>query len=38
MLISYTGSQDGFLQLDEENPGLGITITDKYLEHFEITE
>ena len=31
-------AQDGFLQLDEEKPGLGITITDKYLEHFEITE
>ena len=30
-------AQDGFLQLDEEKPGLGITITYKYLEHFEIT-
>ena len=29
---------DGFLQLDENLPGLGITITDKHLEHFEIEE
>ena len=29
---------DGFLQLDDNLPGLGITISDKYLEHFEIEE
>ena len=29
---------DGFLQLDDNLPGLGITITDKHLEHFEIEE
>jgi len=31
-------AQDGFLQLDETTPGLGISITDKHLKHFEITE
>ena len=29
---------DGFLQLDDNLPGLGISITDKHLEHFEIEE
>ena len=29
---------DGFLQLDDNLQGLGITITDKHLEHFEIEE
>jgi len=29
---------DGFLQLDDTKPGLGITITDKHLKHFEIIE
>ena len=29
---------EGFLQLDDNLPGLGITITDKHLEHFEIEE
>jgi hypothetical protein len=29
---------DGFLQLDDNLPGLGITISDKHLEHFEIEE
>jgi hypothetical protein len=29
---------DGFLQLDEETPGLGISITDTHLKHFEIIE
>ena len=28
----------GFLQLDETAPGLGISISDKYLEHFTIEE
>ena len=30
--------EEGFLQLDDNLPGLGITITDKHLEHFEIEE
>ena len=29
---------DGYLQLDDNLPGLGISITDKYLQHFEIEE
>ena len=29
---------EGFLQLDDNLPGLGITMTDKHLEHFEIEE
>lgn len=29
---------DGHLQLDDDLPGLGISITDKYLEHFDIEE
>jgi len=29
---------DGFLQLDDQRPGLGIEITDKHLRHFEVTE
>ena len=29
---------DGYLQLDDDLPGLGITITDKHLKHFEIIE
>lgn len=29
---------DGFLQLDDRTPGLGISISDKYLQHFEVTE
>lgn len=28
----------GFLQFDDDLPGLGITMTDKSLEQFEITE
>lgn len=31
-------AEQGFLQLDESKPGLGIEITDKYLNNFEITE
>ena len=31
-------AKDGFLQLDDAKPGLGITISDKHLQHFEITE
>ena len=31
-------AQDGFLQLDDDKPGLGITISDKHLSNFEITE
>jgi len=31
-------AKDGFLQLDDDKPGLGISITDKHLKHFEITE
>jgi hypothetical protein len=29
---------DGYLQLDDDLPGLGIAITDKHLKHFEIIE
>ncbi|MGO4851291.1 L-rhamnonate dehydratase [Phaeovulum sp. W22_SRMD_FR3] len=29
---------DGFLQLSEETPGLGLTISDRYLQHFAIEE
>lgn len=29
---------DGFLQLDDDKPGLGIEITDKHLQHFEIIQ
>ncbi|MEM7523810.1 MAG: L-rhamnonate dehydratase [Pseudomonadota bacterium] len=29
---------DGFIDLDDDKPGLGITISDKHLKHFEITE
>ena len=29
---------DGFLQLDDDKPGLGITISDKHLHNFEIVE
>jgi len=29
---------DGYLQLDDVKPGLGITITDKHIDQFEITE
>ena len=31
-------AEQGYLQLDDNKPGLGISITDKYLEHFEVTE
>ena len=31
-------AKDGFLDLDDNLPGLGISISDKYLEHFEIDE
>ncbi len=31
-------AENGFLQLDESKPGLGIEITDKHLNNFEITE
>ena len=31
-------AKDGFLDLDDKLPGLGISISDKYLEHFEINE
>jgi L-alanine-DL-glutamate epimerase-like enolase superfamily enzyme len=31
-------AKDGYLQLDDDVPGLGITITDKHLENFEIIE
>jgi L-alanine-DL-glutamate epimerase-like enolase superfamily enzyme len=31
-------AKDGFLDLDDNLPGLGISITDKYLEHFDIGE
>ncbi len=31
-------AKDGFLQLDDDLPGLGISITDKHLHHFEIYE
>ena len=31
-------AKDGFLDLDDNLPGLGISITDKYLEHFDIDE
>lgn len=29
---------DGYLQLDDDKPGLGISITDEHLKHFEIIE
>ena len=29
---------DGYLQLDDDTPGLGITISDKHLNNFEIIE
>ena len=29
---------DGYLQLDDKTPGLGIEITDEHVQHFEITE
>ena len=29
---------DGFLQLDDDTPGLGIEITDEHAKHFEIIE
>ena len=31
-------AKDGFLQLDDDLPGLGISISDKHLKHFEIVE
>ena len=31
-------AKDGFLDLDDNLPGLGISITYKYLEHFDIDE
>ncbi len=31
-------AKDGFLQLDDDTPGLAITITDRHLQHFEIDE
>lgn len=31
-------AEDGYLQLSDDVPGLGISITDKHLKHFEITE
>lgn len=31
-------ASDGFIDLDDDTPGLGISITDKYLEHFEVSE
>jgi len=31
-------AENGYLQLDDSIPGLGISITDKHLQHFEITE
>ena len=31
-------AKDGFLQLDDETPGQGITISDKQLEQFDILE
>ncbi len=31
-------AEDGFLQLDDSLPGLGISISERHLEHFEIEE
>lgn len=31
-------ARDGYLQLDDEKPGLGISISDSHLHHFEIVE
>ncbi len=31
-------ARDGYLQLDDDMPGLGIRITDRHLKHFEILE
>jgi L-rhamnonate dehydratase len=30
--------ENGFLQLSDETPGLGITLSDKYLDDFNIIE
>jgi L-rhamnonate dehydratase len=29
---------NGYLDLDDNKPGLGIEITDKYFDDFEVTE
>ena len=31
-------AKDGYLQLSDDTPGLGISITDKHLANFEIVE
>ena len=31
-------AENGFLQLDDNTPGLGITISDKHIQNFEIVE
>jgi L-alanine-DL-glutamate epimerase-like enolase superfamily enzyme len=31
-------AENGFLQLDDNLPGLGLTLKTEYLEHFTITE
>ncbi|TQV78324.1 L-rhamnonate dehydratase [Denitrobaculum tricleocarpae] len=31
-------ARDGYLQLDDDTPGLGISISDKHLENFEVME
>ncbi|MEM1398872.1 MAG: L-rhamnonate dehydratase [Pseudomonadota bacterium] len=31
-------AENGFLELDEETPGLGISISDKHIHNFEISE
>ena len=31
-------AKDGYLQLDDNLPGLGISITDRHSQHFEIFE
>ena len=31
-------AKGGFLQLDDDLPGLGLTLSDRHIEHFEIQE
>jgi hypothetical protein len=31
-------AENGFLQLDDNTPGLGLSLKTEYLDHFNITE
>ena len=31
-------ADNGYLDLDENKPGLGLQISDKYIDQFEVTE